>query len=553
MNYTSPRIPVQLRTDENLFVSVFVDENGNKRPAAGEGWEQTGLWRHDDPRLASARLIALYLGDTWVDVDCDDKDGKEGVADFSRLWMSCQSGGSVVMSPDTMHITTMNGGEAWLFRQPEVPVQHRVLGRKGGLEIRAGHAKYRVIAGPGYACSSTAPSVMPESLRLAIATQPSGSSQGTAGSTGEYARAGLNNLIFTVFKAFSDSPHVSEEEARAVLLAANAAVGSPYPEDELLATALRPGIWGEPAYTAQQADWAQRQGTRKYQEIDWRKAWEAQPESIDWLWEPMLERGTSNSLYAKAKTGKSLLTQNIVLDLARKGVSVVYIDQENRVKDTVGRLKDMGTSWEELGSFHCYSFPMLPPLDTPEGGRDLFALAQEHQAELVILDTTMRLVQGHENDADTFNGLYRCSLIPLKAAEITVLRLDHPGKDEDRRQRGSSAKEGDVDTVWKMTTKVKGLVYSVEREMGRGDYECSEYVVTRYKSPVLRHEWVEKEDSATEAVAKLRGQLDDLDICPTWGRDRAGQALREAGIKFRNEHLSSAIKERKLSQDPGDS
>ena len=67
-----------------------------------------------------------------------------------------------------------------------------------------------------------------------------------------------------------------------------------------------------------------------------------------------------------------------------------------------------------------------------------------------MLDTSSRMVQGKENDSDTFIQLYRCSLVPLKRRGITVLRLDHPGKDESRGQRGSSAKDGDVDTIWRL-------------------------------------------------------------------------------------------------------
>jgi hypothetical protein len=77
-------------------------------------------------------------------------------------------------------------------------------------------------------------------------------------------------------------------------------------------------------------------------------------------------------------------------------------------------------------------------------------------ASLVVLDTTTRMVQGRENDSDTFLQLYRCSLVPLKSRGITVLRLDHPGKDESRGQRGSSAKDGDCDTIWRLTEVVRG-------------------------------------------------------------------------------------------------
>jgi hypothetical protein len=128
----------------------------------------------------------------------------------------------------------------------------------------------------------------------------------------------------------------------------------------------------------------------------------------------------------------------------------MIVDDENRLSDTVERLQSYGCSPSELDHLVMYNFAGLPPLDTEEGGRHLSSLAEVNEAALVILDTTTRMVSGEENSASTWLQLYRCSLVPLKGKGVTILRIDHPGKDATRGQRGSSAKAGDVDTIWRL-------------------------------------------------------------------------------------------------------
>jgi hypothetical protein len=75
-----------------------------------------------------------------------------------------------------------------------------------------------------------------------------------------------------------------------------------------------------------------------------------------------------------------------------------------------------------------------------------------------------RLVEGSENDADTYRNLYRFTLQPLKAMGITVLRIDHAGKDTGKGQRGSSAKNDDVDIVWQLKEDSHGVTLHLERQ-----------------------------------------------------------------------------------------
>jgi len=283
-----------------------------------------------------------------------------------------------------------------------------------------------------------------------------------------------------------------------------------------------------------------------YTPVDWAAAWKDQPEEVDWLIEPVIEAGTVNALFAKPGTGKSLLALEWSLHLVREGRTVVYVDDENRLTDVVDRLQAMGAEPGELKQLLLYSFAGLPPLDTLAGGSHLLALAVTAGASLVILDTTSRMVRGPEDESDTWLQLYRCSLVPLKSRGITALRLDHPGKDETRGQRGSSAKDGDVDTTWQMITVVKGLKYKLVRHKSRsGHGREDELSVDRRYDPV-RHEWTCPNDTSFNSrVGQVVGQLNQLSVPPSSGRGRCGAALREAGFTVRNDVLEEAIRIRK--------
>lgn len=292
----------------------------------------------------------------------------------------------------------------------------------------------------------------------------------------------------------------------------------------------------------------------KYAPVNWADAWNLQHQDVDWLFEPILEVGTVNALFAKPGTGKSLLTLEIALQLVRAGHVIVYVDDENRVADLVERLQAMGATPGELGNLRMYSFAGLPALDTAVGGIHLEALAVAAEASLVVLDTTSRMVQGKENDSDTFLQLYRCSLVPLKARGITVLRLDHPGKDESRGQRGSSAKDGDVDTVWRLTEETSGLVFHLERSKSRSGHGDGSVALRRRYSP-LRHDW--STGGLSDLSVRVLKALKEADLPVLAGRDRCRKVLADAGIEIGNVQLSAIIRYRKTCpgqmQDGADS
>jgi hypothetical protein len=285
----------------------------------------------------------------------------------------------------------------------------------------------------------------------------------------------------------------------------------------------------------------------KYRKVNWHEAFKSQPEDIQWLKEDFLERGTLSSMFSKPGIGKSLIALEIAVEVIRAGHVVMYIDDENRISDTVDRLKAYRCAPDELDKLIMYSFAGLPPLDTGEGGVHLSALATENEPALVIMDTVSRMVSGEENQADTFMQLYRCSLVPLKAKGITILRLDHSGKDDSRGQRGSSAKESDVDFVWRLGRNTGDNLFSLECQKSRNGHVAFGQIINlerRYEP--LRHIWDVQIEIPLTQYQGIITQMDRLGIPSSYGRDRTRTILKDSGVTgMRNDQLQAAIIERR--------
>jgi hypothetical protein len=283
--------------------------------------------------------------------------------------------------------------------------------------------------------------------------------------------------------------------------------------------------------------------------IDWDEAFGAKSPDVEWLIEPLLERGTLNAWFGKPAAWKSLIAleaaaalaagRGVLGQAAAEPVTVVYVDVENSVSDIIERLQAFGYTPGDLKRLVYSSFPDLPALDTIPGGLRLLRLAESAEAALVIIDTTSRVIAGKENDADTFLQLYRNTLVPLKQRGITVLRLDHPGKDTDRGQRGSSAKDGDVDTVWHVD-RVSDAAVNFERRKSRSGHGAPVLYLTRSFEP-LRHE-----PGGTGIPPKVADIIDRLRMLVPPGsgvtNSQAQKILRDNGERFRNDDLARALR-----------
>jgi hypothetical protein len=75
--------------------------------------------------------------------------------------------------------------------------------------------------------------------------------------------------------------------------------------------------------------------------------------------------------------------------------------------------------------------PKMAALDTPAGGSELEAALDAYDiraGDVVVLDSTQRVLAGRENDSDTIWAYYLCTGIRLKRRGITVIRTDKPEK-----------------------------------------------------------------------------------------------------------------------------
>lgn len=294
-----------------------------------------------------------------------------------------------------------------------------------------------------------------------------------------------------------------------------------------------------------------------YTPINWETAFARQPDETPWLVEPLIARGRSIAIYSPPKAGKSLLTLEVAAALAtgrpvlgqpaQDPMTVMYVDIENSQEDIVERLENLGYGPPDFPLLQqhlvYYSFPNLPALDSQAGGQHLTALAKHHQPALVVVDTVSRVIEGSENDADTFANLYRHALAPLKGMGISVIRLDHSGKDLEKGQRGSSAKNADVDAVWQVVKTTETQLY-LKREMSRQSHGVPLIELRRRADP-LRHEVLAGAGGLPPKVAQIVEVLDQLLVPLDAGRDECRQALADQGIKVRNEVLSQAISARK--------
>jgi hypothetical protein len=229
---------------------------------------------------------------------------------------------------------------------------------------------------------------------------------------------------------------------------------------------LRPFAQTEPMPLADQ--FAEHFNTEHREElahlVDWSKFWTSDKGDEEWIAYPIIPAKRSVALYAPAKAGKSTIVLAIVAAVATgrrilggevgQKRDVLYLDYEMTEDDLHERLSELGyDESEDMGRLHYALLPSLPPLDTIEGAKAIIELVKRTGSELVVVDTFGRAVEGDEDKADTVRAFYRHTGLALKAMDVAVLRTDHSGKDVAKGQRGSSAKNDDVDVVWQLSRK----------------------------------------------------------------------------------------------------
>ncbi len=288
--------------------------------------------------------------------------------------------------------------------------------------------------------------------------------------------------------------------------------------------------------------------------VDWSTFWATDHMATEWVAEPLVAQGRGHAIFAPGGTGKSLLSLWLAARIATGGHNltgevmeprrVMYLDYEMTESDLFERLEAMGYGPDADLSRLCYAlFPTLPPLDTAAGGQGLMHMAKAARAEVVIIDTFIRAVEGDENDANTTAAFDRFSGRALKSQGIAWVRMDHSGKDPTKGARGSSAKNDDVDIVWQMTANEEGYsLKAVKRRMGWVPETVG--IIKRDDPTLTFHTSIEAAVPAgTVTVIEL---LDTLGVDPHASRRQAENAVREAGQKVRTAVVAAAQKRRRL-------
>lgn len=292
--------------------------------------------------------------------------------------------------------------------------------------------------------------------------------------------------------------------------------------------------------------------------IDWEELW-ADDEEEEWILYPLIAKRRGTVIYSPPKVGKSLFVLEMAVHISEGtpwlGVeidqphNVLYVDFENDPRgDVRTRLQAMGFTPANLTNLKYLSFPAMSGLDTAQGASQLLSACKVYDCDIVIIDTISRAVDGDENENDTWLSFYRQTGLALKQNEITMVRLDHTGKDESKGQRGGSAKSGDVDAIWKMTKATdEGDIIRLHLDDSRMQIGERDLIIERVKLPHLHHK-VNGSGSKAAWDAKVQeivNFLDQHDADPEMGRNRARDLLKTTGLTASNRVLEEALRVRK--------
>lgn len=286
--------------------------------------------------------------------------------------------------------------------------------------------------------------------------------------------------------------------------------------------------------------------------VDWDELWKHEAATEEWVAWPLVPKGRGVALWAPAKAGKSTIVLAVVAGAAtglpilgqpntNKPVDVLYLDYEMTLDDLRERLEELGYGpGTDFSHLHYALLPSLPPLNTPEGAAELLALAKSCGAELVVIDTFSRANGGaDENDAKTTQAFYDCTGKMLKREGIAYLRTDHAGKDVERGQRGSSAKNDDVDVVWQLSRGDDGI--TLKRTHSRIPWVPESLPIERTVTDETITYAVTTSAVWPAGTVELAKKMDQINLPLTATKE----AARYAGIKARNGLMVQALKYRR--------
>ena len=290
--------------------------------------------------------------------------------------------------------------------------------------------------------------------------------------------------------------------------------------------------------------------------VDLYKLLHSPPYEETWIASHLVPKGRMVALVGPAKSGKSLLAVHCAAAIASGRPflgkptiqsTVLYIDQENiPSRDVKPRLVNMGYQWEELEEHLIYSsYGDFADFNTPKGAKQLMQVIRDHDVQVVIIDTISRTVHGKENDNDTWNELHKHLERHLKNEGISLLRLDHTGKDTEKGPRGGGAKLGDVD----MTLILTPIVDNKQRlvvENSRMPVSWTKAELTIIEEPILIHTVHEiQKETSQDRLQRLITLLDDNGINSNLTVQDTRKELKALGEGAATDVVAAIAKQRK--------
>lgn len=304
---------------------------------------------------------------------------------------------------------------------------------------------------------------------------------------------------------------------------------------------------------------APQQSTLTNGKVSWGKAYNFDPSTIKWLPGGFAREGDYMTIIGDGKVGKSVFCHDWAWKMATgqeflgetmdNATPVLYLDRENPEQIFIDHFRSYGATEDTMGLLDFRSFPEFRGLDTPEGGTYFVQMVKDTGAKVVFIDTISRFVEGPENDNDTWLAVYRNTIVPLRAYDqtITVVRIDHFGKDKAKGGRGGSSKTQDVDSVYEMK-KTQGGGFVLERthtrsglgpetlEFNRTGRALNDRWAEGETSHVLKPKWTVGKNTAVDKTepAAMAAFLDEQCIPDGekgWGVRKTREFLQQHGYK----------------------
>jgi nicotinamide riboside kinase len=293
--------------------------------------------------------------------------------------------------------------------------------------------------------------------------------------------------------------------------------------------------------------------------VDLYELFTSSPYEEVWIASHLVPQGRMIALVGPAKSGKSLLALNCAAAIASGRhflgkptiqSTVLYIDQENIPHlDIKPRLEKMGYQWEDLDEHLIYSsYGDFADFNTAKGANQLMDVIREHGVQVVIIDTISRVVTGKENDNDTWNDLHKHLERRLKDEGISLLRIDHTGKDTDKGPRGGSAKLGDVDMTLMVIPGVNAILrLYVQNSRMMVNWTKAELQII--KEPILDFAIREVlKETSEERLQRLIALLDSKGVSSNMTVQETRQELKALGEGASNDMVSAVTKQRKKAR-----